>query len=274
MSVDCLGSSISRMPELDVLGAKLNVLHNNFFVALVPARSRRALALAECHSQSFAWIFCLPASFPPDSRVLPVFAWYTDSYRSNQKTREERMLRTEQRPRGSQFPQRDLKSIPRQPSQRNLLGTPAPSRPVLPGDLRQIHVPHAIGGVPDAAMRRPFPSRRFFVTKTSLFVACSFLGLTTGFTAGVVRRVLASRALVSKPQGMPTFQPVLRFTAHQGIVRSVAWSPDGMQLASGADDTLLLLWKPDGVIVQQIHHVAPVQTVAWSPGGKRLVTGS
>jgi WD40 repeat protein len=47
-----------------------------------------------------------------------------------------------------------------------------------------------------------------------------------------------------------------------------------MQLASGADDAFLLIWKPDGTVQQQINHAASISSVAWEPGGSRLVTGS
>ncbi len=66
----------------------------------------------------------------------------------------------------------------------------------------------------------------------------------------------------------------ITFTGHQQIVRTVAWSPDGMTLASGADDALLLLWGTDGMVHQRIVHPASIRALAWSPDSQRLVTGS
>ena len=66
----------------------------------------------------------------------------------------------------------------------------------------------------------------------------------------------------------------LVFTGHQQIVRSVAWSPDGMRLASGADDAQLLLWNADGTVQHTIAHPASIHALAWSPDSQRLVTGS
>jgi WD40 repeat protein len=45
-------------------------------------------------------------------------------------------------------------------------------------------------------------------------------------------------------------------------------------LASGADDSQLLLWNTNGTIHQTIAHPAAVNAAAWSPDSKRLVTGS
>lgn len=67
---------------------------------------------------------------------------------------------------------------------------------------------------------------------------------------------------------------VFSFTGHQQTVRVVAWSPDGTALASGADDTQLLVWSTGGIVRQTLRHPAPVRALAWSPDSQRLVTGS
>jgi hypothetical protein len=74
---------------------------------------------------------------------------------------------------------------------------------------------------------------------------------------------------------LPTMvKPAMTFARHQAIVRSVAWSPDGTMLASGADDALLLVWGMDGVVHHTVQHPASVHVLAWSPDGQRLATGS
>ncbi len=81
--------------------------------------------------------------------------------------------------------------------------------------------------------------------------------------------------VVTVKQMLPTMAKLaLTFTRHQAIVRTVAWSPDGTMLASGADDTQLFIWGMDGVVHQTVQHPASVHVLAWSPDGQRLATGS
>jgi WD40 repeat protein len=71
-----------------------------------------------------------------------------------------------------------------------------------------------------------------------------------------------------------TAKTILTFQAHQQIVRTVAWSPGNIQLASGSDDTHVLVWNTLGNVQQTLNHPAPVLTLAWSPEGQRVVTGA
>src|SRR5258708_34282850 len=81
--------------------------------------------------------------------------------------------------------------------------------------------------------------------------------------------------VVTEKQMLPTMaKPALTFTRHQAIVRTVAWSPDGTMLASGADDTQLFIWGMDGMVQHTVQHPASVHVLAWSPEEQKLVTGS
>ena len=69
-------------------------------------------------------------------------------------------------------------------------------------------------------------------------------------------------------------RPALVFTQHRQTVRSVAWSPDGKTIASGANDRLLMTWNMDGVVQGQQNLPASVRAVTWSPDGQWLAAGS
>jgi hypothetical protein len=77
-----------------------------------------------------------------------------------------------------------------------------------------------------------------------------------------------------KPTLPTAAQSLLVFTQHQQTVRSVRWSPDGMMVASGANDTQVFVWGLDGAVHVQSKQVGPVRAIAWSPDGQQLVAGA
>jgi WD40 repeat protein len=62
---------------------------------------------------------------------------------------------------------------------------------------------------------------------------------------------------------------------HGGPVRAVAFSPDGLRLATASDDRAARVWDiASGQEEQIFSHGGPVRAVAFSPDGHRLATAS
>jgi len=68
----------------------------------------------------------------------------------------------------------------------------------------------------------------------------------------------------------------MRLTAHNSVVRTLAWSLDGRFLATGGDDGMLALWYPaqSQWPLFKVHRDAPVLALAWSPDGRHIAAAS
>src|SRR5262249_1334332 len=64
-------------------------------------------------------------------------------------------------------------------------------------------------------------------------------------------------------------------TGHTSLVNSTSWSPDGAQIASGANDRTVRVWQVDtGELLRTLTgHTSDVTSVAWSPDGGQLASG-
>lgn len=86
--------------------------------------------------------------------------------------------------------------------------------------------------------------------------------------------MLSGRSLAEPtPQGL-----LLRHTleGHLGAIVSLAWSPDGVRLATTSHDTTIRIWNAGQRQLLKIlkGHTQPVLAVAWSRSGELLITGS
>jgi len=96
---------------------------------------------------------------------------------------------------------------------------------------------------------------------------------TTG-DSGIIN-VWDISALLNTPTGITSAQPILTFSNEAGI-NSIAFSPDGMSLATGDYNGKLVIWDVStGKKIKTISaHDDTITKVAYSPDGTRLATAS
>jgi WD40 repeat protein/tRNA A-37 threonylcarbamoyl transferase component Bud32 len=100
------------------------------------------------------------------------------------------------------------------------------------------------------------------------------LRLATG-DGGALAEGGAGRDNTARVWDARTGERLLECKGHTGAVRSVAFSPDGLRLATGSFDQTARVWDArSGDKLLECSHTNAVCSVAFSPDGLRLATGS
>jgi WD40 repeat protein len=70
-----------------------------------------------------------------------------------------------------------------------------------------------------------------------------------------------------------TYEPSTQFPGHEGVIRSVTFSPDSRRLATCSDDRTVRVWQIDSGACQLLRgHTDEVFAAAFHPDGRRLAT--
>ncbi|WP_271253833.1 nSTAND1 domain-containing NTPase [Pseudanabaena sp. Chao 1811] len=90
-----------------------------------------------------------------------------------------------------------------------------------------------------------------------------------------VASTVKTRVILSMQEVIYGMKEKNRLKGHSSGVYSIAFSPDGKQLATASDDNTVKIWSSDGKELQTLKgHSSGVYSIAFSPDGKQLATAS
>jgi WD40 repeat protein len=88
-------------------------------------------------------------------------------------------------------------------------------------------------------------------------------------------KALASSGYQQVNLWSPDSDVLLRtYSLHTDLVRDVAWSADGVLMASAGQDGTVRVWNAETLLPAVTLQTGPARAVKWSPDGRRLATGS
>jgi eukaryotic-like serine/threonine-protein kinase len=138
----------------------------------------------------------------------------------------------------------------------------------IPTTLGQVAF-HASPTLADARLQPPKGEKHGIPRRALLSGAIGIAGLT----------VLGGGLLWwTRAQKPPLGSTLVMYTGHLNTVTTVAWSPDGMRIASGSWDQTVQVWDASSGTHPLIYrgHTTNVNAVAWSPlhTGQRIASAS
>jgi len=100
--------------------------------------------------------------------------------------------------------------------------------------------------------------------------------LAVGGDDGIVRLWNGLTCQNQNGSGTQCLDTPQRLHAHQGHVRTLAWSPDARFLATGGDDGMLAIWylAESQTPLLKVAHDAPLLALAWSADNKQVAAAS
>jgi eukaryotic-like serine/threonine-protein kinase len=64
------------------------------------------------------------------------------------------------------------------------------------------------------------------------------------------------------------------YSNHTGVIKAVAWAPDGIRIASAGDDKTIQIWNAltGNHLLTYTAHDTPIKAITWSPDGKNIAS--
>ncbi|HLW00406.1 MAG TPA: hypothetical protein VKT82_17195 [Ktedonobacterales bacterium] len=146
-------------------------------------------------------------------------------------------------------------------------------------EARQEMAVPALAEARTARARPPFSRRKFLVGLAALAAASGGIAFLArlGLFSAPARPVVRASATPSQPVPVSLEEHmVYTYRGHKAQIDGVAWSPDGLRMASGSADGTVQLWDAlsgDAPVIYR-GHTDQVNAVEWSWDGKRIASGS
>jgi serine/threonine protein kinase len=152
---------------------------------------------------------------------------------------------------------------------REMMMTPPHSETHTPAPLLSPVAQQHPAITPASHQRISRPTRRKMSRRTAI-IGLSLIGVAVA--GGGIFSYEASANSWFVPIGTTLYT----YHGHNNVVNAVAWSPDGIRIASGSNDNTVQVWNAtDGTHVFTYQgHSNVVNAVAWSPDGTRIASGS